>query len=65
MSQPQIGKLLIRFIKDWGSIIKESNLSTKLHKKHVSSTFYHWYGIVPENDNKLNTIKSDPSKIKD
>ena len=50
MSLVYTGKLLIRFIKDFSSIIMEPR---QIPKPVIHKDFYTWFGVIPEDDKKI------------
>jgi len=62
MATVHTGKLLIRFIKDWTSIIREPKIIPS-PPKNYSSDFHCWYGFT--DDEKPDTIKLGPCEIKE
>lgn len=63
MSLVHTGKLLIRFIKDFSSIIMEPQ---QIPKPVIHKDFYMWFGVLPHDDKKSDIIKlkSGPCEIK-
>jgi len=66
MSRLPVGKLFVRFIKDWVSIIREPTTTLR-----TSSNYYHWYGVMSPELYEKKSIKdkmkyyTEPYKIKD
>jgi len=56
MSLAHTGKLLVRFIKDFSSVIMEQQT---IPKPIPNKKFYMWFGVIPNNDNKSEDTNFD------